>query len=78
MKKLAKTLTVILFLALVATSLFGATENEYAVLRMTAYIPENTSFNTFDDEFVIASNAHNFTYAIQEMARTKMLFVFAN
>ena len=77
MKKLAKTLAVTLLLAIAATSLFAANGNETAVLRLTAYIPEKTTFTTTDDEFVVESNAYNFTYSIQEMARTKMFFVMA-
>ncbi len=77
MKKLAITLAVTILLALSASSLFAANGNETAVLRLTAYIPERTTFNTFDDEFVVASNANNFSYSIQEWDSTKMLIVVA-
>ena len=46
MKKLAKTLAITILLAIAATSLFAASGNETAVLRLTAYIPERTSFTT--------------------------------
>ncbi len=78
MKKLAKTLAITILLAIAATSLFAASGNETAVLRLTAYIPERTSFNTLDDEFVVESNSYNFSYSVQESASTKMLFVVAN
>jgi len=78
MKKLAKTLAITLLLAIAATSLFAATQNETAVLRLTAFIPERTTFNTFDDEFVVESNSYNFSYSVQEFASTRMLFVVAN
>ncbi|MBI9095723.1 MAG: hypothetical protein JEY71_12675 [Sphaerochaeta sp.] len=78
MKKLAKTLAITLLLAIAASSLFAATGNETAVLRLTAYIPEKTTFQTFDDEFVVDSNAFNFTYSVQQWANTKMLYVVAN
>ncbi|NBK20694.1 MAG: hypothetical protein EOM68_01555 [Spirochaetia bacterium] len=78
MKKLAKTLAVVLLLVLATTSLFAANGNETAVLRLTAYISEKTTFNTSDDEFIVASNAHNFSYSVQQWAGTKMLFVVAN
>ena len=78
MKKLAKTLAVIVLLAIVATSLFAANGNETAVLRLTAYVPEKTTFNTFDDEFIVASNAYNFSYSVQQSSNTKMLLVVAN
>ena len=78
MKKLAKTLAVIVLLAIVATSLFAANGNETAVLRLTAYVPEKTTFNTFDDEFIVASNAYNFSYTVQQSSNSKMLLVVAN
>lgn len=78
MKKFAATLIITILLIVTATSLSAANGNETAVLRLTAYIPEKTTFNTFDDEFVVASNAYNFSYSIQEWASTKMLFVVAN
>jgi len=78
MKKLAMTLLVIILLATAASSLFAISGNETAVLRLTAYVPERTTFNTFDDEFVVASNASNFSYSVQQMASTKMLFVTAD
>jgi hypothetical protein len=77
-KKLAKTLLVTILLALAASSLFAINGNETAVLRLTAYVPEKTTFNTFDDEFIVASNAYNFSYSVQQMTGTKMLFVVAN
>ena len=78
MKKLAKTLAITLLLALAATSLFAANGNETAVLRLTAYIPEKTTFQTFDDEFIVDSNVYNFSYSVQQLANTKMLYVVAN
>ncbi len=78
MNKLAKTLLVTIILAIAATSLFAAKGNETAVLRLKAYIAEKTTFNTLDDEFVVASNAHNFSYSVQQWADTKMLIVVAN
>jgi len=78
MKKLAMTLLVTILLATAASSLFAISGNETAVLRLTAYVPERTTFNTFDDEFVVASNASNFSYSVQEFASTRMLFVVAN
>ena len=78
MKKFAKTLAVTLLLAIAATSLFAGNENETEVLRLSAYISEKTTFTADDEEFVVESNAYNFTYSIQEMARIKMLFVMAN
>ncbi|MBI9094439.1 MAG: hypothetical protein JEY71_06120 [Sphaerochaeta sp.] len=78
MKKLAKTLAITLLLVIAATSLFAANANETAVLRLTAYIPEKTTFQTFDNEFVVDSNAYNFTYSVQQWANTKMLFIVAN
>jgi len=78
MKKLAKTVLVTILLAIVATSLFAASGGQTAVIRLTAYVPERTTFNTFDDEFIVASNANNFSYSVQQWAGTKMLFVMAN
>ena len=78
MKKLARTLAITLLLVVAATSLFAANGNETAVLRLTAYIAEKTTFQTFNDEFVVDSNAYNFSYSVQEWANTKMLFVVAN
>lgn len=78
MKKLAKTVLVTILLAIAATSLFAVSGNETAVIRLTAYVPERTTFNTFDDEFVVASNAYNFSYSVRQLASTKMLFVTAN
>jgi len=78
MKKLAKTLAITLLLAIAATSLFAANGNETAVLRLTAYIPEKTTFQTFDDEFIVDSNVYNFSYSVQQLANTKMLYVVAN
>ncbi len=78
MKKLAKIVLVALLLAIAATSLFAANANETAVLRLTAYVPEKSTFNTFDDDFVVQSNTNNFSYSIQQWAGTKMLFVVAN
>ncbi len=78
MKKTAKTLLVTVILAIAATSLFAANGNETAVLRLTAYIAEKTTFSTLDDEFVVASNAHNFSYSVQQWADTKMLMIVAN
>ncbi len=78
MKKLAQTILLILLLALATTSLFAANGNETAVLKLTAYIPEKTTFNTFEDEFIVASNAYNFSYSVQQWDSTKMLMVIAN
>ncbi|MGB4407078.1 MAG: hypothetical protein WBI82_09500 [Sphaerochaeta sp.] len=78
MKKLAKTLAITLLLVIAATSLFAANKNETAVLRLTAYIPEKTTFQTFDDEFIVNSNAYNFSYSVQQLANTRMLYVVAN
>ena len=78
MKKLVKTLAITLLLAIAATSLFAANGNETAVLRLTAYIPEKTTFQTVDDEFIVDSNAYNFSYSVQQWASTKMLHVVAN
>lgn len=78
MKKLAKTVAVIILLAIASTSLFAANANETAVLRLTAYIAEKTTFTTHEDFFVVESNANNFTYTVQESNRTKMLLVTAN
>jgi len=78
MKKLARTVLVTILLAIAATSLFAATGSENAVARLTAYIPERTTFSTFDDEFIVASNANNFSYSVQQWTGTKMLFVMAN
>lgn len=78
MKKLAKAVVVTILLAIATTSLFAANANDTAVIRLTAYIAPKTTFTTFDDSFVVESNAHNFTYAVQEINRTKLLFVVAN
>ena len=78
MKKLAKTVAITILVALATTSLFAANGNQTAVARRTAYIAERTSFTTYDDTFVVDSNAHNFTYSVAENNRTKMLFVVAN
>ena len=78
MKKIAKTLLVTILLAIAATSLFAVSGNETAVIRLTAIVPEKTTFNTFDDEFIVASNAYNFSYSVQQMPSTKMLFVIAD
>ncbi len=78
MKKLGKVVAVIILLAIASTSLFAATGNETAVLRLTAYIAEKTTFTTHDDMFIIESNANNFSYEVQETSRTKMLLVTAN
>ncbi len=78
MKKLVKVVVITVLLAIASTSLFAALANETAVIRLTAYIAEKTTFTTFDDMFVVESNAHNFTYTVQETSRTKMLFVVAN
>ncbi len=78
MKKLAKHLAITLLLVIAATSLFAANKNETAVLRLTAYIHEKTTFQTFDDGFVVDSNAYNFSYSVQQLANTRMLFVVAD
>ena len=78
MKKLAKTILVAILLSLAATSLFAISGNETAVIRLTAYVPEKTTFTTFEDEFIVATNAHNFSYSVQQWAGTKMLMVVAN
>jgi len=76
-KKLVKILAVTILLSIAATSLFAAKGNETAVLRLTAYIPEKTSFNIFEDDVIVTSNANNFSYAVQEWASTRMLLVTA-
>jgi len=78
MKRIAKTLLVTILLAVAATSLFAVSGNETAVIRLTAYVPERTTFNTFNDEFIVASNTYNFSYSVQQMSSTKMLFVIAD
>lgn len=78
MKKLAITVALLILMAMAASSLFAANANQTAVLRLTAYIPEKTTFTTFDDMFVVDSNAYNFTYSVTEEARTKVLLVIAN
>ena len=78
MKKLVKTALVTILLSIAATSLFAVSGSETAVIRLTAYVPEKTTFNTYEDEFIVASNAHNFSYSVLQRAGTKMLFVIAN
>lgn len=78
MKKLAKVAVITILLAIATTSLFAANANETAVIRLTAYIPEKTTFTTYDDQFVVESNVHNFSYEVYESSRTKMLVVKAN
>ncbi len=78
MKKFAKTLFMTILLSLAATSLFAISGNETAVIRLTAYVPEKSTFTIGDDDCIVASNAHNFSYSVQQWANTKMLYVVAN
>lgn len=78
MNKFAKTVAAIILLALAATSLFASQANDQAVIRIVAFVPEKSTFSTSGDSFVVESNAYNFSYAVQESTRTKMLFVMAN
>ncbi len=77
MKKLAKIIGITLILAIASTSLFATATYEQAVIRITAYVPEKTTFSLFDDSVIIASNAYNFTYAVEESIGMKTLFVKA-
>ncbi|MDY0288181.1 MAG: hypothetical protein RBR15_05075 [Sphaerochaeta sp.] len=77
MKKLAKAVGIILILAIASTSLFAVATHDQAVIRITAYVPEKTTFSIFDDTFVVASNAYNFTYTVEESIGMKTLFVKA-
>jgi hypothetical protein len=78
MKKLATITLTIILMALLSSSLFAAGIKETAVLRLTAYIPERTTFSADEFGFQVASNAHNFTYSVFEQGMDRTLFVVAN
>ncbi|MDY0304267.1 MAG: hypothetical protein RBQ65_06490 [Sphaerochaeta sp.] len=42
-----------------------------------AYIPERTIFKATDDGFLIESNAHNFSYSVEDSFDTRTLSVVA-
>jgi|GEM_PF-5032376 len=74
---LAKTILVSILVALVTSCLWAATVNEISVIRLTAHIPENTTFTRYNDGFIMRSNSNNFSYSMQQVARTQMVFVMA-
>ena len=78
MKKVAITVVMIILFALVASSLSAFAMKETAVIRLTAFMPENTTFTKYDDDFFVGSYPYNFSYSIEQDARTKIFTVMAN
>lgn len=78
MKKVAKIVVITILLAMVATSQLAASTNDPTVIRISAFVPEKSTFTTFDNSFIVESNTYNFTYSVHQTIRTKMLFVMAN
>ncbi|MCK9548919.1 MAG: hypothetical protein M0Q37_10455 [Sphaerochaeta sp.] len=59
-------------------SLFSAPIGESVVLRLVGYIPERTTFTATEDGFfLVESNAHTFTYTVEESPTTRTLLVVA-
>jgi len=77
-KRLAKTIITIALVTLALSALFAASVSDTAVLRLTAYIPERTTFSSTQDGFSVASNSYNFTYQVIESGLDRTLVVVAN
>lgn len=76
---IARALIVALTLiALGALSLHAAAAHQPVTLRLTAYIPERTTFTADESGFIVSSNANNFTYSVHEQAMTRILTVVAH
>lgn len=77
MKRYTHTILLLLILLVASFSVFSASISDPVVLRLVAYIPERTIFTPSDDGFFIESNAHNFSYSVEESFGTRTLSVVA-
>lgn len=77
MKRYKHTILLLLMLLVASLSVFSASMSDPVVLRLVAYIPERTTFTATDDGFFIESNAHNFSYSIEDSIENRTLLVVA-
>ncbi|NBK21179.1 MAG: hypothetical protein EOM68_04035 [Spirochaetia bacterium] len=77
MNRLAKTVLVTILVMIAASSLWAASAEHFAVIRLAAYIPGSTTSTRYDEDFTMEANAYNFSYSMQQVARTKIFLVMA-
>ncbi|MFA5446890.1 MAG: hypothetical protein WC233_01280 [Sphaerochaeta sp.] len=68
----------LIILLLISTTTLFAIQANTVTLVLTAEIPAKTTFSLHDGGVSITSNAHNFTYSVQERGNLRTLNVVAH